>query len=220
MRRSTPRSPHGLEVLNLRASSDADAPPLCPITGPRLQAQKLLGDPNVPALRCSWLPPGGTLGLGVQGGQRPPMDSGTTVALFARACRFCRRYSFVADAASCRLGPYDRATDDPFAPGGGPARPCLAFFEAAVAVVGVEARPVAARFRAGGRGMHMGLQWQAHWGRAARAAGRQTGRILTRHTHPAALLPQRPRSTRCPATGTRNGRPPRCCCTTRPCTAW
>lgn len=44
--------PHGQEVLQLTASAgEGDVPPLCPITGPRLQAFKLLGDPNVPALR-------------------------------------------------------------------------------------------------------------------------------------------------------------------------
>ena len=44
--------PHGLEVLQLTAgSAQAEVPPLCPITGPRLAALKLLGDPNVPALR-------------------------------------------------------------------------------------------------------------------------------------------------------------------------
>jgi len=44
--------PHGLEVLQLTASSRAeDVPPGCPIDGPRLQGLKLIGDPNVPALR-------------------------------------------------------------------------------------------------------------------------------------------------------------------------
>lgn len=45
--------PHGLEVLQLAvSSSEDDVPPGCPIRGPRLQGLKLLGDPNVPALRC------------------------------------------------------------------------------------------------------------------------------------------------------------------------
>lgn len=44
--------PHGQEVLRLAASTAAaNAPPNCPISGPRLQALKLLGDPNVPALK-------------------------------------------------------------------------------------------------------------------------------------------------------------------------
>lgn len=45
--------PHGMEVLQLAVSScEADVPPGCPIRGPRLQGLKLLGDPNVPALKC------------------------------------------------------------------------------------------------------------------------------------------------------------------------
>ncbi|KAI7846062.1 hypothetical protein COHA_000428 [Chlorella ohadii] len=116
--------PHGLEVLQLAASSsEADAPPGCPIRGPRLQGLKLLGDPNVPALK----------------------------------------YSFVADATSCRLGPYSRDTDDPFAPGPGLARPCLAFYQHGTVLVDVEARPVVARFRAVGQINMVPGQWQPEW---------------------------------------------------------
>jgi hypothetical protein len=44
--------PHGLEILELRCSvTPADVPPGCPFTGQRLQALKLIGDPNVPALK-------------------------------------------------------------------------------------------------------------------------------------------------------------------------
>lgn len=66
-----------------------------------------------------------------------------------RCTLLLRRYSFVVDPASCKLGPYDREHDDPFAPGAGMARPCLAFFEGATLVVDLEARPVIARFTAG-----------------------------------------------------------------------
>ncbi|PRW57384.1 F-box only 31-B-like [Chlorella sorokiniana] len=116
--------PHGMEVLQLAvSSSQEDAPPGCPIQGPRLQGLKLLGDPNVPALK----------------------------------------HSFVADATSCRMGPYDRDTDDPFAPGPGLARPCLAFFQHGTALVDVEARPVLARFRAVGQINMVPGQWQPDW---------------------------------------------------------
>lgn len=44
--------PHGMEVLDLRCRMTAeDVPPGCPFTGQRLQALKLSGDPNVPALK-------------------------------------------------------------------------------------------------------------------------------------------------------------------------
>lgn len=63
-----------------------------------------------------------------------------------------RRHSFVVEASSCRLGPFDPQRDDPYAPAGAGARPCLAFFEGATAVVALEERPVRARFRAGAEG--------------------------------------------------------------------
>jgi hypothetical protein len=43
---------HGVEVLSVAlADSLKPPPPGCTITGPRLEAQKLIGDPNVPAAR-------------------------------------------------------------------------------------------------------------------------------------------------------------------------
>lgn len=58
------------------------------------------------------------------------------------------RHSFVVDALSCLLGPYNPQADDPFAPGQGPARPVLTFSEAATAIVDISSRPVRARFSA------------------------------------------------------------------------
>lgn len=44
--------PHGMEVLLLRLGLPEDPPPPgCPIAGPRLEALKIAGDPNVPALK-------------------------------------------------------------------------------------------------------------------------------------------------------------------------
>ncbi|KAL4452494.1 hypothetical protein ABPG75_008156 [Micractinium tetrahymenae] len=116
--------PHGLEVLSLSASSaEEDLPPLCPVSGPRLQALKLVGDPNVPALR----------------------------------------HSFVVDASSCRLGPYDPAQDDPFAPEGSPARPCLSFWVSATQLVDLGERPVIAKFRTAGCINVVPGQWDPQW---------------------------------------------------------
>lgn len=55
----------------------------------------------------------------------------------------------MVDGDSCRLGPYDPETDDPFAPEGGGARPCFAFHQMGTTVLHLEQRPVKARFRAG-----------------------------------------------------------------------
>ncbi|KAI3438313.1 hypothetical protein D9Q98_000747 [Chlorella vulgaris] len=116
--------PHGIEVLRLTASSASEeVPPLCPITGPRLQGLKLCGDPNVPALK----------------------------------------HSFVVDALSCLLGPYNPQADDPFAPGQGPARPVLTFSEAATAIVDISSRPVRARFSATGCINVVPGLWQPEW---------------------------------------------------------
>ncbi|KAL4450169.1 hypothetical protein ABPG77_010838 [Micractinium sp. CCAP 211/92] len=116
--------PHGLEVLSLSACGARDeAPPDCPIDGLRLQALKLTGDPNVPALR----------------------------------------HSFVVDASSCRLGPYDPTQDDPFAPEGGPPRPCLSFWVGTTQLVNLQERPVAARFRAAGCINVVPGQWDPQW---------------------------------------------------------
>jgi len=44
--------PHGLEILRLEmAGPEVPPPPGCGITGARLQAFKITGDPNVDALR-------------------------------------------------------------------------------------------------------------------------------------------------------------------------
>ena len=69
----------------------------------------------------------------------------------------------MADATSCRMGPYDREADDPFAPGPGHARPCLAFFQGGTLLVDLEGRPVVARFRAGGHNLH-GVAGEMHHG--------------------------------------------------------
>lgn len=60
------------------------------------------------------------------------------------------------------MGPYDRDTDDPFVPGPGFARPCLTFYQHGTQLVDIEARPVVARFRAGGPvGRHPAGCWEA-----------------------------------------------------------
>lgn len=69
----------------------------------------------------------------------------------------------MADAASCRMGAYSPHRDDPYAPGGGPARPCLAFFQGGTAWVALEERPVAARFAACGQINHLPGLWQPQW---------------------------------------------------------
>lgn len=116
-------SAHGWEVLRVTVeNSGAPAPPDCAIAGPRLEGLKLLGDPNVPA----------------------------------------SKHSFVADAASCRLGPY-RPEDDPF-PVGGAARPILSFLGGGAAVmVSMAPRPVAARFRAVGQINRIPGVWLPEW---------------------------------------------------------